>query len=70
MNTFVYFYFNNLGFFSYNNKKYGQFFCAVQTYTGKIFATPISNVKTESLIESINLMIKVYRLQSKYIDLT
>jgi hypothetical protein len=48
-----------LGFFSYKNKKYGQFFCAVHTFTGKIFATPLRNVKTKSLIEAIQLMTKV-----------
>ncbi len=48
-----------LGFFSYNNKKYGQFFCAVQTFTGKVFAVPIRNVKTKSLIDAIQLMTKV-----------
>jgi hypothetical protein len=47
------------GFFSYNNRKYGQFFCAVQTFKGKILAVPIRNVKTKSLIEAIQLMIKV-----------
>ncbi len=47
------------GFFSYNNKKYGQFFCAVQTFTGKVFAVPIRNVKTKSLIDAIQLMTKV-----------
>jgi hypothetical protein len=48
-----------LGFFSYNNKKYGQFFCAVQTFTGKVFAVPIPNVKTDSLIEAIHKMTQV-----------
>ena len=53
-----------LGFFSYNNKKYGQFFCAVQTFTGKVFAVPIRNVKTKSLIDAIQLMTKVAKFFS------
>ncbi len=48
-----------LGFFSDNNKKYGQFFCAVQTFTGKVFAVPLPNVKTDSLIEAIHKMTQV-----------
>jgi hypothetical protein len=57
--TVSFYVFNVPGFFSYNNKKYGQFFCAVQTFTGKVFAVPIRNVKTKSLIDAIQLMTKV-----------
>jgi hypothetical protein len=47
------------GFFSYQNKKYGQFFCAVNTYTKRVFATAIPNNKTATLIKAIKEMIKV-----------
>jgi hypothetical protein len=47
------------GFFSYQNKKYGQFYCAVNTYTKRVFATAIPNNKTATLIKAIKEMIKV-----------
>jgi hypothetical protein len=34
----------------------------VQTFTGKIFAVPLSNVKTDSLIEAIHKMKQVTSL--------
>ena len=49
----------DIGFFHYKGKQYGQFFCAVQTFTKKIFILPIKNLKSESLIEAIRAMIKV-----------
>jgi hypothetical protein len=49
----------DLGFFAQNKKKYGQFFCAVQTFTNKIFAVPIRNTKSASLIEAIGQMVQV-----------
>jgi predicted secreted acid phosphatase len=49
----------DIGFFHYKNKKYGQFFCVTQTFTKKIFATPIKNLKSESLVEAIDKMLKV-----------
>lgn len=48
-----------LGFFSYRNKRYGQFFLAVQTFTKKIFVVPLRNLKANSLIDAIGLMCKV-----------
>jgi hypothetical protein len=49
----------DIGFLQYKNKKYGQFYVAVQTYTRKVFALPIKNKNSETLIEAIGKMIKV-----------
>jgi hypothetical protein len=49
----------DIGFFHYKNKRYGQFFCCTQTFTKKIFATPIKNLKSESLMAAIEKMLKV-----------
>lgn len=49
----------DLGFFSYKSKKYGVFFCAVQTFTRRVFAVPIPNSSTSSLIKAIEQMVKV-----------
>ncbi len=48
----------DLGFFHYNNKEYGQFFCAVNTFTRRVFVVPIRNTKSQSLIEAIGAMKK------------
>jgi hypothetical protein len=47
------------GFFAYQNKKYGNMFVAVQTYTKKIFACPIKNLKIESFMKALETMKKV-----------
>jgi hypothetical protein len=49
----------DIGFFHYKGKKYGQFFCSIQTFTKKIFAVPIKNLNSESLISAIDKMLKV-----------
>jgi hypothetical protein len=49
----------DVGFFSLNNKNYGQFICFVNTFTRKIWALPISNLKSSTLITAIGKMIKV-----------
>jgi hypothetical protein len=49
----------DLGFFHYKGKKYGQFFCAVQTFTKRVFAIPIRNLQSETLITAIESMLKV-----------
>ena len=49
----------DLGFFQYKGKKYGQFFCAVQTFTKRVFAIPIRNIKSETLIDALETMLKV-----------
>lgn len=49
------------GFFSYKNKKYGQFYLAVQTFTKKVFAVSIPNLKTDSFIRAIQSMLKVQK---------
>ncbi len=48
----------DLGFFHYKNKKYGQFFCAINTYTNRVFALPIRNTKATTLIEAVGAMKK------------
>jgi hypothetical protein len=47
------------GFFSYQNKKYGQFYCSVNSFNRKIFAVAIPNTKTATLINAIKEMLKV-----------
>jgi hypothetical protein len=54
-----YFLQGDLGFFSYDNKSYGSFFLGVNTFTGKLFVTKISNNKMETLILAIGKMLKV-----------
>jgi hypothetical protein len=49
----------DIGFFQYHRKSYGQFFCAVNTYSKKIFAIPIKNLKAETLMLAIKSMLKV-----------
>jgi hypothetical protein len=48
-----------LGFFNYKNKKYGSFFCAVQSFSGFIFATPIKDLKADTLFKAVEAMTKV-----------
>jgi len=48
----------DLGFFYYNGKEYGQFFCAINTFTKRLFCIPIKNTKSESLMKAIELMKK------------
>jgi len=43
----------------YKKKKYGAFFCAVQTYTGFVYAAPIKNLKNETLFDAVRAMSKV-----------
>lgn len=50
----------DLGFLFYKNKKYGQFWVAVNTYTKSIFAIPIANTKAETLIKAVDKMLKVH----------
>ncbi len=54
-NTF----FSALGFFNYKNKKYGAFFCAVQTFNRRIFALPIKDLKSDTLFKAVETMSKV-----------
>ena len=56
----------DIGFFHYKGKQYGQFLCIVQTFTKRVFAVPIRNLKSTSLMEAIGLMLKVCYF---YIDL-
>lgn len=49
----------DLGFFSSKRKQYGGFFLAVNTYSGFIFVTKISNTKTDTLVAAIGQMVKV-----------
>jgi len=48
----------DLGFFYYKNKRYGAFYCSVNTFTRRIFCIPIKNTKSSTLIEAIGLMLK------------
>jgi len=49
----------DLGFISLNNKLYGIFLCVVDTYSKQIFAIPIKNNKSDSLISAIKSMMQV-----------
>lgn len=49
----------DLGYIGRNNKKYGMFFLAVQTVTGRIFVTKVSNAKTPTLLAAIGKMTQV-----------
>lgn len=49
----------DLGFFYYGKKKYGIFIVFVQTYTGKIFASPLPNTSQSTLIKSVEKMLQV-----------
>ena len=42
-----------------HNKKYGLFFIAVQTRTGRIFVTKVTNAKTPTLLAAIGQMLQV-----------
>lgn len=57
----IYYSQGDLGFFAYNKKSYGQFFVAVNTFTKKVFACPIKNTKTATLLEAIGQMKKVIK---------
>jgi hypothetical protein len=47
------------GFFNYKNKKYGAFFCAVQTFNKTVFAIPIKDLKSDTLFKAVETMSKV-----------
>jgi|LakMenEpi03Aug12_release.lakeMendotaPanAssembly.Ray.scaffolds.fasta_scaffold325894_1 hypothetical protein len=49
----------DIGFFYYRKKTYGMFLLFVNTFTKRIFVTPIPNTKSESLIEGIGKMLQV-----------
>jgi hypothetical protein len=49
----------DIGFFAQHKKAYGAFFCAVQTFTQKIFALPLKNTRSETLMEALGHMLKV-----------
>jgi hypothetical protein len=49
----------DIGFFAQHKKTYGAFFCAVQTFTQKIFALPLKNTRSETLMEALGHMLKV-----------
>jgi hypothetical protein len=60
---YIYIYINFfLGFFNYKNKKYGAFFCAVQTFSKTVFAFPIKDLKSDTLIKALEAMSKVLPL--------
>jgi hypothetical protein len=49
----------DLGFFSFQRKRYGAFFLALQTHSRHIFVAPIANTKAQSIYKAISLMLKV-----------
>jgi hypothetical protein len=49
----------DVGFFNYKKKGYGQFICFVQTFSKKVAAIPIKNLKSETLISAIKQILKV-----------
>lgn len=49
----------DIGFFHYKKKTYGQFFCLVQTYTKRIYAQPLANLKSTTLIKAIQNCLQV-----------
>lgn len=48
----------DLGYIFKHKKKYGLFFVAVQTWTGRVFACSIKNKNKNSLVQAISLMLK------------
>lgn len=54
----------DIGFFSYNNKQYGQFLCCVNTFTRRVYAAPIRNLKSDTLIEALGKMLKQKEFQN------
>lgn len=50
----------DIGFFSYKNRRYGQFLLVVQTYTKKIFVLKMINLKVKSFLAAFEIMLKVY----------
>jgi hypothetical protein len=48
-----------VGYIYKNKKKYGLFFVAVQTFTGRVFALALKNNKSPALVEAIGRMLKV-----------
>lgn len=46
----------DVGFFSYKKRKYGQFIVFVNTFSKRIYAQPINNVKSETLIKAVAAM--------------
>jgi len=49
----------DLGFFSAHRKTYGSFFLAVNSYSGYIHVSKISNTKLATLVEAVAKMVKV-----------
>jgi len=49
----------DLGFFSLNKKQYGGFFLAVNTYSGYIHVSKISNTRLDTLVGAVGHMVKV-----------
>lgn len=43
----------DVGFFSYKKRRYGQFIVFVNTFSKRIFALSINNVKSETLIKTV-----------------
>ena len=49
----------DVGFIAYRNKTYGRFVVFVQTYTRRLFAVPLKNLRLDTLINSIDRLVKV-----------
>jgi hypothetical protein len=49
----------DLGYFSTHRKTYGGFFLAVNTFSGLIHVSKISNTKLETLVAAVGRMTKV-----------
>jgi len=49
----------DIGFIHYKKKRYGQFFCAINTYSKYVYAIPIRNLKASTLVDAIGSMLKV-----------
>jgi hypothetical protein len=47
------------GFFALENKRYGQFLVGVQTFSKRIFVTPLPNLTLSSFLTAFQLMLKV-----------
>jgi hypothetical protein len=47
------------GFFALENKRYGQFLVGVQTFSRRIFVTPLPNLTLSSFLKAFQLMLKV-----------
>lgn len=49
----------DIGFFYKARKRYGIFLVIVQTWTGRIYSSPIANTRANTLIDALTTLLKV-----------